>query len=210
MIISLLLALSTPVQAGPVTISQVVQVLSGYQNTTRIPELHLRQSANATVIDDPSKSSTGGAQSAPDQPSATGIPDSSTVDVTPNSFDSLLAGVSLKSDNPQGNIDVIAQGDLQGSICDCGEIPAAGHGPRLWPLLFLAVIPLFFIPHHPDCDSCPTSTPTPPCLDCNTAVPEPASLFLFGSGLAALGAGLRRRYARVKLEKQIATPTEGQ
>jgi hypothetical protein len=35
-------------------------------------------------------------------------------------------------------------------------------------------------------------------------------LFLFGSGLVALGAGLRRRYARVKLEKEIATPTEGQ
>jgi hypothetical protein len=222
MTLSLLLVLSMPVQAGPITISEVVQVLSSDQNTSRVHELHLRQRASSTAIDDASKSSTGGAQSATDRPSAAGIPDSSTVGVAPNSSDSLLAGVSLKADDQQGNINV-AQGDLQGSICDCGEIPPTeAPGPRLWPLLFLAVIPLFFIHHHHDCDSCPTSTPTPPtssvpsaatlgpCPACNTAVPEPASLLLFGSGLAALGAGLRRRHARGKLEKRIATLTEGQ
>jgi hypothetical protein len=210
MILSLLLMASMPVQAGPITISQVVQVLGGYQNTDRVPDLRLRQGQqNSPIADEVSKSSAG-TKSATNSQGSVEVPDAS-LGATANSSDSLLAGVSLKSDDPQGNVDVISQGDLEGSVCDCGEIPTevSHHFPK-WPLIFLAAIPFFFI-HH-DCDTCsvPTPTPTPPCTDCNTVVPEPTSLLLFGSGLAALGAGLRRRYARVKLEKEIATPAEGQ
>jgi hypothetical protein len=116
----------------------------------------------------------------------------------------------VNADNPQ-NVDVISQGDLEGSICDCGEIPgvAVGRGFPLWPLLFLAVIPFFFIhhgkSHPPPITETPTPTPPPPTPTPPPEIPEPTSLLLMGSGLAALGAGLRRRYTRGKLEKAIAS-----
>jgi hypothetical protein len=104
-------------------------------------------------------------------------------------------------------VDVVDQGDVEGTICDCGEITVPGGGFPKWPLLFLAAIPFFFI--H-GCDHCedptPPTTPTPPGTP---EIPEPASLLLFGSGLAAFGAGLRRRYAKGKLETQLQTTEEG-
>jgi len=138
------------------------------------------------------------------QQSAAGgvIADASTGSTATSDADTLLAGVAVRADQQVG-VDVVDQGDVEGTICDCGEITVPGGGFPKWPLLFLAAIPFFFI--H-DCDDCepglPTPTPTPPGTP---EIPEPASLFLFGSGLAALGAGLRRRYARGKLKTQLQT-----
>jgi hypothetical protein len=115
-----------------------------------------------------------------------------------------------------GTVTVIAEGDVDGTVCDCGEIPVSGSIPK-WPFLFLAAIPLFFIPKCDDCDTpvctdcigvctdcpVPTPTPTPP-----GEVPEPTSLLLFGSGLAAFGASLRRRYLRGKLAAEIDATEE--
>jgi hypothetical protein len=39
-------------------------------------------------------------------------------------------------------------------------------------------------------------------------VPEPSTILLFGSGLAALGAGARRRYMRAKVSKRMESETE--
>ena len=189
-LLSLLLITSTTVQAGPISIGEVVQVIGRSQDSARGQDLRFRNDSpaiNSLVDESVTKSATGSPVSS--------RPSSETPDGSTPAADSVLSGVALSPDDAQGNLDVISQGDLEGSICDCGEIPGVeSHGgfPK-WPLLFLAAIPFFFI-HH-DCDSCdntppPTPTPTPP------GVPEPASMFLMGSGLAALAASLRRRRAR--------------
>jgi hypothetical protein len=198
-IISVALLAGTSAQAGPVAIHEVIQVLGGYQNP---PELRLRrvsQAAGAVLGANGSAQATSRVK----QSVAAGsvdVSDRSTPGLTTNdSNDSLLSSVAVDSDAPQAGVDVIAQGDLEGTICDCGEITAPGGLPK-WPLLFLAAIPFFFIHGCDDCDK-PSGTPTPTPPD--THMPEPASLLLFGSGLTAFATGLRRRYAKAKLAAQI-------
>jgi len=202
-ILSILLLSGVPTHAAPVAISEVIQVLGSYQNP---PELRLRsisQNASSAVSDGegPSPVASAGQQSAAGD--AIEIGDTTTANSA--SGDTLLAGVAVSTD-PQGGIEVVDQGDVEGTICDCGEITVAGGGFPKWPLLFLAAIPFFFI--H-GCENCQTPTPPPPPSTPTPEIPEPASLLLFGSGLAAFGASLRRRYARGKLAAQIQTTEEG-
>jgi hypothetical protein len=201
-ILSILLLSGIPTHAAPVAISEVIQVLGSYQNP---PELRLRTvsqnpSSAASEGDGPSAVASASQQAAAGE--AVGIADTTTVDSI--SGDTLLAGVAVSAD-PQGGVEVVDQGDVEGTVCDCGEITVPGGGFPKWPLLFLAAIPFFFI--H-GCDDCQTPTP-PPSFTPTPEIPEPASLLLFGSGLAAFGAGLRRRHARGKLAAQIKNTEEG-
>ena len=198
-ILSILLLTGVPTHAAPVAISEVIQVMGSYQNP---PELRLRsvsQGESAAVEGEgPSPVASAAQESAAGD--VVEIADTTTVDVT--SGNTLLSGVAVSME-PQAGVDVVDQGEVEGTICDCGEITVPGGGFPKWPLLFLAAIPFFFIHGCDDCDTPPPTTPTPP----DEVIPEPASLLLFGTGLAAFGARLRKR--RSKVAPQIQTTEEG-
>lgn len=188
-VLCMFLSTAVPAMADPITVRQVVQTLNSSHGT---PDLRLN---TLVVMQDPGKST--------QQSGVRG----ETVAKGGGKNESIISGVTVSGDGHGIGIEDIDDGEVEGTICDCGEIFIAGGGFPKWPFLFLAAVPLAFI--H-DCDSCnetSTPTPTPPTTPTPTptppGVPEPASLFLFGTGVAALGAGLRRRYAKAKLSAQL-------
>ena len=201
-ILSILLLSGVPTYAAPVAIREVIQVLGSHQNP---PELRLRsvsQTASALVSEGEGPSPIASSADEDAAGEVIEISDTATIDAGDST---LLSGVAMSVD-PQVGVDVIDQGEVEGTICDCGEITVPGNGFPKWPLLFLAAIPFFFLHGCDDCEvPTPPGSPTPP----DEVIPEPTSLLLFGSGLAAFGAGLRRRYARGKLAAQIANTEEG-
>lgn len=209
-ILSVVLLVGGPVHAGPVAISQVIQVIGSYQNP---PELRLRSlsQTGSTPVAGVKGSTLTSAVQQPTSDGSTEILDSS---IAPAS-DSLLSGVVIGSGGPQRGVEIIDQGDVEATICDCGEIIVPGGFPK-WPLLFLAAIPLFFIDTSDDFvppTSVVTPTPPPPSTPNPTPevpIPEPGSLLLFGTGLVAFGAGLRRRFAKARLAAQVDNTEEGQ
>jgi len=183
-----------PAQADPIQINRVVQTLTTVQGTTNI-QLTL-------IAQDP----VSGTKATTPTPRGVGTSDPK--------LDALLSGFPIVPQSVDIGVDDIEEdGEVDGTICDCGEILIAGGGFPKWPLLFLAAVPIAFIP---DCDDCeqneptptPTPTPTPSPNSTPTPTPEPASLLLFGSGLVAFGAGLRHRYRKAKLVSQIESEEE--
>lgn len=193
-----LLLAAVPVQAGPVEYRDVVSLSTAFgRGGGPSVDLRLRsftqQQGKASARPD-SVASAGTAQDAKSGPSGE---DAATA--TPNTTGS-LTGTGVAPQDQQATVETIELGEVDGTLCDCGEIPGIGGGFPLWPLLGLAGVPLFFLPED---SSTPPPTPTlpppPP-----PQIPEPATLLLLGSGLAALGARERRRRAQ-KSKVQQAT-----
>lgn len=197
-VVCVLFLTAVPALADTVRINQVVQTLTSSPGS---PSIKL----SSLVSQDPVAPGTKGSpqQNGPRVESQTSAPGG-----TKN--EPLISGVTVTSEQQIG-VDIIEEGEVEGTICDCGEMFVAGVAFPKWPFLFLGAVPLVFIN---DCDNCdeppqstPTPTPTPPSTPTPTPtppeIPEPASLLLFGTGLVAFGAGLRRRYANKKVAAQV-------
>ncbi|HXQ71392.1 MAG TPA: PEP-CTERM sorting domain-containing protein [Pyrinomonadaceae bacterium] len=167
-------------QADSVRIDKVVQTLSRYQGPA---ELRLGTTQDPVTGQTKTSTPTNGPRT--DGP------------VTPASGETAKPdGLSIVQDPQKLGVEVIEEAEVEGTICDCGEILYADGGFPKWPLLFLAAVPLVFINDCDDCDENPITQPTPtppPPTPTPTPTPEPATLLLFGTGLMAVGASLRRR-----------------
>lgn len=201
-LISLLLLVAVPVQASPVRFADVVNVMGDLQRSGQTEQLRLRVAQDPAVPLSVRASDTKSLNGATSPSTDLDVLQASAdLAATENSNSSLVAGTDVASLTPQ-EVQVFDQDTVDGTICDCGEIPPVGGGFPKWPfLLLIPLVCLTGICTDDGKEKPPPPTPTP-------EVPEPASLLLFGSGIAALSAAARRRYARMRAAQEAAEVRE--
>jgi hypothetical protein len=174
--LSLLLLVAIPTQAGPIKFVDIINVMGDLQRGGQVQQLELR-----SELRDPGAQRVAGAS--PTMPStAAGFKGETSAAGTLAAFGtqevaSLNAGTAVAPQQPQGDVQVFDQDSIDGTICDCGEIPPVGGGFKWWP--FLALIPLVCLTGVCSHDNPPppVTTGTPPvpglfCVNCE-ASPTP-------------------------------------
>lgn len=204
-----LLIMAVPARAGSIGLTDVVQAIVDGQNGRPRVELRMR-----AVSQNGQRPIASGSSTSADHHHQSGSSDgnSSIAHVRP-------ANILMTESNTIGLQDgailvrTIDLGDITGTVCDCGEIlvpPGGGAGGAGFPgWLLLGGLPLVCLTGV--CTSSGTDeecvvncTPT---ATTSVPVPEPATLLLFGTGMMALGAGIRRR-RHARREALAAVPAE--
>jgi hypothetical protein len=204
MALGVLLAAAPAARAGTITFGDVVRAADASARTRTATEVRLRLGAQSGAAQDPSAQSSSTSNSTQQQQTAS---QQSGTQQPSGTAPSAPSDPTLSQSG--GRVETVDLGDVTGTVCDCGEIPATPipkAGLPWWPLL--GGIPLICLSGI--CTGSTTEpTPPPPPPPPPPGVPEPATLLLFGSGLLALGARARRRYGKRLAEETLNATTEG-
>src|SRR5438046_110852 len=119
-----------PVHAGPVVVNQVLQILGPSESPVSLQLRNAYDSSEAVAL--------GLSGSPSSKADGRHSVNSRSVDIPDTNAD-LFSGIAAISFQQKPNVNILNQEDVQGTICDCGEILIAGGFPK-WPFLFLAVI----------------------------------------------------------------------
>jgi hypothetical protein len=186
---------AVPAQANPVQIGDVIQVVSGGARSGG-----QNASVQLRFLEHDDKASAGTATTST---TASGNTSATSTDGSSSSVTSLQ--------DPGGIVQTEVTEDIGVEECECGTFTAPVAGFPKWP--FIPLVGLVCLTGVCTKDNCkPTATQDSNCQElvcpnCNQ-VPEPASLLLFTSGIAALGASLRRRRS-LKEIKDLSTTISG-
>lgn len=190
---SLLLMVAVPAQASPVHIGDVVQVVSGSQrNGGQNASVQLR------FLEHDDRASAGTSTT------STGASGNSS-----NMSGDSSSSITTPLQDPGGIIQTEVIEDIGVEECECGDftIPVAGF-PK-WPFIPLVGLVCLTGVCTNDCEPKPgedeNCKPVDICVTNCNPIPEPASLLLFTSGIAALGASIRRRRSLKEVKDQQTT-----